>query len=51
MNTFGDPATLRREMYDYFLINHELNGQRYCLNPDRPSADELIVKYCGGNKQ
>lgn len=48
LHTFGDPATLRREMHDHFLINRDLNGQRYCLNPDRPIAEALIARYCGG---
>lgn len=51
LHTFGDPATLRRELYDYFLIDRDLNGQRYCLNPERPSAEVLIEKYCGGENQ
>ena len=49
LHTFGDPATLRRELYDYLLINRELDGQRYCLNPECPSTDALIAQYCGGN--
>lgn len=32
-------------------INRDLNGQRYCLNPERPSAEALTAKYCGGNTQ
>ena len=49
LHTFGDPATLRRELYDYFLINRELDGQRYCLNPEHPSTEALIAQYYGGN--
>ena len=26
LHTFGDPVTLRRELYDYFLINKENDG-------------------------
>ncbi len=47
LHTFGDPATLRRELYDYFLINRDPNGQRYRLNPERPDAETLIAQYCG----
>ena len=47
LHTFGDPATLRRELYDYYLINRSQNGNEYCLNPDRPSLEELLEKYCG----
>ena len=46
MHTFGDPATLRRELYDYFQLDRDLNEQRYRLNPERPSAEDLIAKYC-----
>ena len=47
LHTFGDPATLRRELYDYYLINRNQNGNEYCLNPDRPSLEELLEKHCG----
>ncbi len=47
LHTFGDPATLRREMYDYYLINRSRDGQDYSLNPERPSPEELLKKYCG----
>jgi len=47
LHTFGDPATLRREMFDYWLINRAPDGTGYCLNPDRPSLEELYAKYCG----
>ncbi|MDD6189414.1 MAG: DUF2087 domain-containing protein [Clostridiales bacterium] len=46
LHTFGDAATLRREMYDYFLVNRRQNGILYTLNKDRPSAEELVEKYC-----
>ena len=45
LHTFGDPATLRRELYDYFLINRENNGTAYSVNPDRLPAEALIAKY------
>ena len=44
-DTFGDPATLRRELYDYFLINRENDGTAYSVNPDRLPAEALIAKY------
>lgn len=47
MHTFGDAATLRREMFDYYLINRSQDGKHYTLNPDRPTIEELISKYCG----
>lgn len=49
LHTFGDPATLRRELYDHFLVNRSSDGKEYSLNPDRPSLEELLTKYCGGS--
>ena len=46
LHTFGDPATLRRELYDFYLINRSPNGSNYTLNPERPSAEALIEQYC-----
>lgn len=46
LHTFGDPATLRRELYDFYLIHRETDGRHYRLNPERPSPQELIEKYC-----
>lgn len=45
LHTFGDPATLRRELYDYFLINRNINGTAYSVNPDRLQVEEMIEKY------
>ena len=45
LHTFRDPATLRRELYDVFLINRSRDGSEYSANPDRPSAEALIEKY------
>lgn len=47
LHTFNDPATLRRELYDYYLINRSQDGAEYCLNPDRPTLEELLAEYCG----
>lgn len=46
LHTFKDAATLRREMYNYFLINREQNGSVYTVNRNRPSAETLVEKYC-----
>lgn len=46
LHTFKDAATLRREMYDYFLINRDKNGSLYSVNADRLSVEELVNKYC-----
>lgn len=41
-HTFGDPATLRRELYDHRLIDRDPAGKSYWLEPDLPSAEDLI---------
>lgn len=46
LHTFSDPATLRRELYDYFLIDREQGGKGYSVNADRPSAQDLLDRYC-----
>ena len=46
LHTFGDPATLRRELFDYYLINREKGGTGYHLNPERPTIEELLARYC-----
>ena len=51
LHTFHDPATLRRELYDYDLIDRNADGREYRLNPDRPSLEELLKRYCGETKQ
>ena len=46
LHTFGDPATLRRELFDFFLIHRSPDGTDYRVNPERPSLEELVAKYC-----
>lgn len=46
LHTFGDVATLRREMYDYFLIDRKQNGSLYAVKKDRLPAEALVEKYC-----
>ena len=46
LHTFGDPATLRRELYDLYLIDRNADGSDYRVNPERPSLAELIERYC-----
>ncbi|HUR89581.1 MAG TPA: DUF2087 domain-containing protein [Ramlibacter sp.] len=38
-HTFGDPATLRREMVDMQLLGRESDCSRYWKEPKRPDAD------------
>ena len=46
LHTFGDSATLRREMYNLGLINRNENGSQYAVNKDRLSVEKLVEKYC-----
>lgn len=46
LHTFKDAATLRRELYDFFLINRNHDGSLYTVNKDRLSAESLVEKYC-----
>ena len=47
LHTFGDPATLRRELFDHYLIDRDKEGRNYSLPPERPGVETLIEKYCG----
>lgn len=46
LHTFGDAATLRRELFDYYLVNRSQDGKNYSHNRDRMSAAELVERYC-----
>jgi len=41
-HTFGDPATLRRELYDYRFLNRSTDGRSYWVNPVQPTPADLI---------
>lgn len=41
-HTFGDPATLRRELYDYRFLDRSADGRIYALAPVQPTPEELI---------
>ena len=41
-HTFGDPATLRRELIDYRFLIRSSDGRIYQLNPVQPTPEELI---------
>lgn len=43
-NTFGDPATIRREMFDFQLIDRERSGRAYWLKEGQPNWDEIETK-------
>lgn len=44
LHTFGDPATLRRELYDAYLIERDQNGAHYHMDPNRPTLEQLLEK-------
>lgn len=46
LHTFGDAAILRRELFDYYLVNRSQDGKNYSLNKDRMSAEQLVERYC-----
>ncbi len=43
-HTFGDPATLRRELYDYRFLGREATGATYWLEENQPTLQELVDK-------
>lgn len=42
---FGDPATLRREMYNRHLLNRTNDCKCYWREESLPSLEEFITKY------
>lgn len=40
-HTFGDPATLRRELYDYHFFDRTRDGRVYRLAEKQPTPEEL----------
>lgn len=40
-HTFADPATLRRELYDYRFLDRSQDGKTYRLGANPPSPEEL----------
>lgn len=41
-HTFADPATLRRELYDYHFLDRSPDGREYRLAPEQPSSEDLV---------
>ena len=41
-HTFGDPATLRRELYDFRFLDRSADGRSYALAPVQPRPEDLI---------
>lgn len=42
-HSFGDPATLRRELYDYRFLDRSRDGKVYRLAEKQPTPEELGV--------
>lgn len=40
-HTFADPATLRRELYDYRFLDRSRDGKIYRLAEKQPTPEEL----------
>lgn len=40
-HTFADPATLRRELYDYRFLDRSRDGKVYTLSRKQPTPQEL----------
>lgn len=40
-HTFDDPATLRRELYNYQFLDRSIDGSIYRLTERQPTPDEL----------
>ena len=41
-HTFADPATLRRELYEYHFLNRSRDGRTYRLAENQPTPESLI---------
>ena len=42
-HTFADPATLRRELYDYRFLDRSRDGKVYRLAENQPTPEDLGV--------
>ena len=42
-HSFADPATLRRELYDYRFLDRSRDGKVYRLAPKQPTAADLGI--------
>ena len=40
-HTFADPATLRRELYDYHFLDRSRDGKVYHIADKQPTLEEL----------
>lgn len=44
-HTFGDPATLRRELYTHRFLDRNKNGTEYFMEEHQPTIEELERRY------
>lgn len=44
-HTFGDPATLRRELYDLRFLDRTPDGSEYKLADPQPVLEEMLGKF------
>lgn len=44
-HTYGDPATLRREMFTHRILGRDAYGREYRLEDVQPTIDELLERY------
>ena len=44
-HTFGDPATLRRELFTAGFLNRTPDGSQYRLADPQPTAEALLERY------
>lgn len=42
-HTFADPATLRRELYDYCFLDRSIDGRSYRLADVQPTPETLGI--------
>ncbi|MBR4291218.1 MAG: DUF2087 domain-containing protein [Oscillibacter sp.] len=40
-HTFGDPATLRRELYDYYFLDRSVDSRSYQLSSKPPKPEDF----------
>lgn len=45
-HTFADPATLRRELYDYRFLDRSRDGKVYRLAEEQPTPEALGAVFC-----
>ncbi len=44
-HTFGDPATLRRELFTHRFLSRDDYGREYRLEEHQPTIEELLQRY------